>query len=173
MGKLTLTTAETDGYLNVLKSATSSYATGNLILNGIMFTADGGVAVQMVNKTGGASVKGTVVTNSTTTANGFQKIIVDVPNPIGVVYQADVADGSLCWVTVTGKAKVYFVGDTTLGHFARGFLTADGESYVTGQALSEALPASPFTDAKHFYEICHVIEARTGAGLASVVLHFN
>ena len=68
MGKLTLTTAETDGYLNVLKSATSSYATGNLILNGIMFTADGGVAVQMVNKTGGASVKGTVVTNSTTTA---------------------------------------------------------------------------------------------------------
>ena len=45
MGKLTLTTAETDGYLNVLKSATSSYATGNLILNGIMFTADGGVAV--------------------------------------------------------------------------------------------------------------------------------
>jgi len=88
MGKLTLTTAETDGYLNVLKSATSSYATGNLILNGIMFTAD-------------------------------------------------------------------------------------GESYVTGQALSEELPASPFTDAKHFYEIGHVIEARTGAGLASVILHFN
>ena len=39
--------------------------------------------------------------------------------------------------------------------------------------MSDALPASPFTDSKHFYEIGHVIEARTGAGLASVVLHFN
>lgn len=139
----------------------------------VMFTADGGIAVKLINKTGGNSVKGEVVEASESVAGAVQKIVVDRPDPIGVFYESGIADGGEVWVVVSGIASVYFVGNTTLGHLARGFITADGASYVTGQALSEAVPTSPFSTDKHFYEIGHVIEARVGAGLAKTILHFN
>lgn len=139
----------------------------------ISFTSEGGLCIQLINKTGAPSVKGEVVEPSDSVAGAVKKIVVDKPDPIGVFYESGVADGSLAWIVVAGIAEVYFIGNTTLGHFARGFLTADGGSYVTGQALSEALPGSPFADDKHFYEIGHVIESRVGAGLAKCVLHFN
>jgi len=126
--------------------------------------ADGGFMVKLTNKTGGASVKGEVVHSNSGQDNSVIKILVDVPDPIGVFYESGIADGAEAWVVVAGIADVYFVGNTTRGQFARGFLTADGASYVTGQALSEALPAAPFTDAKHFFEIGHVLESRVGAG---------
>lgn len=141
--------------------------------NKTRITPEGGLAVLLTNKTGGASVKGEVVANSATTASAVSKVIVDVPSPIGVFYESGIADGSEAWVVVVGIADVYFVGNTTLGHIARGFLTADGGSYVTGQALSEAVPAAPFSADKHFYEIGHILESRVGAGLAKTVLHFN
>lgn len=140
-----------------------------------MVTPEGGVAVKFINKTGGASVKGEVVSayNDTAINNAIEKIAVDIPDPIGVIYNSGVADGSYVWVIVAGVAEVYFVGNTTRKHLARGFLTADGGSYVIGQALSEAVPSSPFANDKHFYEIGHVLESRVGAGLAKCVLHFN
>jgi hypothetical protein len=131
------------------------------------------MAIKLLNKTGAVSVKGEVVQPDTTTPSAVKKIEVDIPDPIGVFYESGVADGALAWIVVSGIADVYFIGNTTLGHFVRGFLTADGESYVAGQAMSEALPTSPFDDDKHFYEIGHVIEARVGAGLAKCVIHFN
>lgn len=138
-------------------------------------TVDGGIAVKLTNKTGGASVKGEVVTvyDNSAIDNAVEKIVVDVPNPIGVFYESGVADGAEAWVVVSGIADVYFVGNATRGHLARGFLTADGGSYVAGQALSEAVPSTPFASDKHFYEIGHVLASRTGAGLAKCVLHFN
>ena len=139
----------------------------------VKFTQEGGLAVLLTNKTGAASVKGTVVEPSSTTDKAVAKIVKDEPDPLGVVYSHGVPDGKKIWVVVAGLADVYFIGNATRGHLARGFLTADGASYVTGQALSEALPAAPFTDAKHFYEIGHVLQSRTGAGLARCVLHFN
>jgi|GEM_PF-4923555 len=139
-----------------------------------LLTTEGGFAVKLTNKTGGNSVKGEVVTpyDSSAIDNAVKKIIVDVPNPIGVFYESGIADGAEAWVVVSGIADVYFIGNTTRGHIARGFLTADA-GYVTGQALSEAYPSSPFSDDKHFYEIGHVLESRVGAGLAKCVLHFN
>lgn len=139
----------------------------------VWVTNEGGLAVKLTNRTGGASVKGEIVTASSSYDNAVEKIIKDVPNPIGVFYTSGVADGSEAWVVLHGMADVYFVGNTTRGHIARGFLTADGGSYVTGQALSEAVPGSPFSADKHFYELGHVLESRTGAGLAKVALHFN
>jgi hypothetical protein len=133
----------------------------------------GGFMVKLTNKTGGNSVKGEVVTTDSTTNNAVKKIVVDVPNPIGVFFESGIADGAEAWVVVSGIADVYFVGNTTRGHIARGFETADGASYVTGQAMSEAVPTSPFSVDKHFYEMGHVLETRTGAGLSKVVLHFN
>ena len=141
----------------------------------VKFTQEGGLAVLLLNKTGAASVKGHVVMAYEAGAvdKAVAKIVKDEPDPIGVVYSHGVPDGKKIWVVVAGLADVYFVGNATRGHLARGFLTADGASYVTGQALSEALPAAPFTDAKHFYEIGHVLQSRTGAGLARCVIHFN
>ena len=138
-------------------------------------TAEGGIAVKLTNKTGGATVKGEVVAVYTASAinNAVKKIEKDVPDPIGVFYESGVADGSESWVVISGIADVYFTGNTTRGHLARGYLTADGAGYVAGQALSEAVPSSPFASDKHFYEIGHVLESRTGAGLAKCVIHFN
>jgi hypothetical protein len=137
-----------------------------------LFTADGGIAEKYINKTGAASVKGTVVCASSGTNNGVGKIVVDIPDPIGVIYNDGVADGSEVWVVTEGKAKVYFTGSTTRKYLARGFITGDA-GYVSGQAFNEALPSTPFATDKHFYEIGHVLEARTGAGLALTKLHFN
>jgi hypothetical protein len=135
--------------------------------------ADGGYMIKLTNRTGGNSVKGEVVETSSSYDNAVQKIVKDVPDPIGVFYESGIADGAEAWIVVSGIADVYFVGNTTRNHLARGFLTADGASYVTGQALSETIPTSPFASDKHFYEIGHVLESRTGAGLAKCVLHFN
>lgn len=130
-------------------------------------TIEGGLAVKLTNKTGAASTKGNVVTvyDATAINNAVQKIVVDVPTPIGVFYENDIADGSEAWVVVAGIADVYFIGDAAIGNIARGFVTGDS-GYVTGQAMAEAANSSA-------YKIGHVLESRTGAGLAKVVLQFN
>lgn len=136
--------------------------------NTIMLTDAGGIARKYVageNLTAGDVVKISGV-------NTVSRIVKDIPDPIGVVY-ATVLSGADVWVVFTGVADVYFIDSTTAGHLARGFLTSDGGIYVIGQALSEAVPVSPFSADKHFYEIGHVIETRVGAGLAKVNLHFN
>jgi hypothetical protein len=140
----------------------------------VFLTPNGGIAIKLTNKTGAASVKGEVVTVYTATAinNAVAKIVVNIPSPIGVFLESGIADGAEAWIVVSGIADVYFIGNTTIGHLARGFITGDA-GYVAGQALSEAVPAAPFATDKHFYEIGHVLESRTGAGLAKTCLHFN
>lgn len=140
----------------------------------IKFTSEGGLAILLVNKTGAASVKGEVVTvyNDTAVDNAVEKIVVDVPNAIGVFLESGVADGAQAWIVISGKASVYFGGSTTRGHLARTTVTGDAFT-TTGYALSEAVPSPPFATDKHFCEIGHVLESRTGAGLAKVNLHFN
>jgi len=132
---------------------------------------DGGIMVKLTNKTGATSVKGNVVRVNSAVDNSFVLAIDTAPDAFGVVYEA-VADGAECWVVVSGIADVYFIGSTTRGHLARTFVASEA-GYVTGQALSEAVPSSPFATDKHFCEIGHVLSSRTGAGLAKVVLHFN
>ena len=140
----------------------------------VKLTPEGGVAVRMINKTGSSSIKGIVVGvyNDSEINNAVNNIVLDVPDPIGVVYESGVSDGFDVWVVVSGIAEVLFIGGTTRGHLARGFVDADS-GYIAGQALSEAVPTSPFATDKHFYEIGHLIESRSGAGLAKCVLHFN
>ena len=104
--------------------------------------------------------------------NSVVKIVQGVPDPFGVFYESGTPDGELAWVIVSGIAEVYFVGNTSAGYLARGFVNADS-GYIIGQALAEAFPSSPFATDKHFYEIGHIIESRVGEGLAKTVLHFN
>jgi hypothetical protein len=138
----------------------------------IGFTSEGGLAVKLQNMTGSGSVAGYVVRSNSSSGSSVSLIGQDVPDPIGVIYETGIANGADMWVVVHGIASVMFIGSTTSGHMARGFVTADA-GYIAGYALSEAVPASPFATDKHFYEIGHVIETRTGRGLAKVILHYN
>lgn len=138
-------------------------------------TDDGGFAIRLINKTGGASVKGEVVQvyDASAINNAVTKAVINEPDAIGVFLDSGVADGAEAWIVVSGIADVYFIGNTTRGHLARVFIASEAGVYVTGQAISEAFPTSPFATDKHFCEIGHVLESRTGAGLAKCVLHFN
>lgn len=136
------------------------------------FTPEGGLAVKLTNKTGAESIKGYCVTANDGQNNSVKLVPVGEPDCIGVFYDSGVADGAEAWVVISGIAQVYFWGETTRGYLARTGLAADtGE--VAGQALSEAIPTSPFGVDKHFCEIGHCLESRIGEGLARVVLHFN
>lgn len=144
----------------------------NLVTDKVKLTEEGGIAILLTNKTGAPSVKGYCVTTNEGQNNSVKLVPVNVPNCIGVFYDSGIADGAEAWVVVSGIAEVYFWDSTTRGQLARTGLTADtGE--VAGQAMSEAVPTSPFATDKHFCEIGHILETRIGAGLAKVVLHFN
>ena len=135
-------------------------------------TQDGGLAVLLTNKTGAASVKGHLLDTSPDYDNAVALTAIGVPDCIGVFLHSGVADGAEAWVVISGIADVYFSGSTTRNHLARiGFSNDTGE--VAGQAISEAFPTSPFSTDKHFGEVGHVLESRTGAGLAKCILHFN
>lgn len=140
----------------------------------IEFTPEGGLAVWLTNKTGAPTVKGYLVTAYDDSAidNAFELVSVDAPDIIGAIYDAGIADGQLCRVVVAGIADVYFAGDTTRGHFARMTVAADTGD-APGVAISETKPTSPFATDKHFMEVGHVLQSRTGAGLARILMHFN
>lgn len=138
----------------------------------IRFTPEGGLAIRLTNKTGAASVKGTLVTPHDTIDGAVILVPVNRPDIIGAMYDTGVADGSECWVVISGIADVMFCGSVVAGYFARMTVTADTGDQA-GYAIAEALPTSPFATDKHFQEIGHCLQARTGSGLAKVCLHFN
>lgn len=143
-----------------------------VIAETVKTTAEGGLTIRFTNKTGAPSVKGTVVGPTSGTDLAVQKIIKDTPDPIGVIYESGVADGSPVWVVVSGIAEVLFWNNPTRKQLARGSIGTEA-GYEAGKAISEAVPTSPFATDKHFYEIGHVLETKGAPGLAKVILHFN
>jgi hypothetical protein len=134
-------------------------------------TGERGFLVKIVNRTGAASVKGTLVSCSTT-ADGEAIKQANEYDTIGVIYQAGIAEGSLMWIWVTGSiAQVLFKNSTaaTRGNI---LIAADTD----GRAIDIANPGGglPGTDT-HFKECGHVLESK-GAGtnvLVLAMLHFN
>jgi hypothetical protein len=134
----------------------------------VMFTPEGGLAIRILNKTGAPSVKGSVVSASGSTDEAFA-LQTNEFDAIGVVYEAGVADASLCWVVVSGIADV-LLKDTTASTHAHVVFSADTD----GRAITGAVPTPPNADS-HFKEIGHCIQSKN-AGinvLARCVLHFN
>lgn len=139
----------------------------------IKFTPEGGLAVRMVNASGGASIKGYVVDADTSATKAVKLSPIDSFDPIGVFYEADVANGQPVWVVVAGLADVYFGATVVIGRYARVSVSAD-TGKGAGVAISAEVPSNPNVAAdNHFREIGHCLEARTGAGLAKIVMHFN
>lgn len=134
-------------------------------------TNEAGLQIKLTNKTGGNTTKGYLIHPSAGTDRAFDYTALDEPDIMGIVYEGGIADGSECWVWVSGVVEVYFFGSTTRDHFARMGETGDGGA--AGQAISEAVPTAPFATNKHFQEVGHVVESIGASGLALTVIHFN
>lgn len=126
----------------------------------------GGFCIKLTNKTGGVTVQGQIVRVYTTTAvdDAFVVCGLNDTNPIGIVLEAGVADGSEAWIVVSGIADVLCdAGGSGRGDrlITSGNIAGSADVWNVGGAV-----------ATHFQEIGHCIETRVGAGLARAVIHF-
>ncbi len=127
-------------------------------------TAIGGFAIRLTNKTGGNTVAGQLVRASAGTDDAFSTVGADSEEPIGVVLDAGIADGSEAWVVEGG------IADTLID--AGG--CAHGDRMITSTTAGSAdVWNVGGAIATHFQEIGHCVETRVGAGLARIKLHFN
>ncbi len=139
-----------------------------------MDTLEGGRAIKLTNKTGVASVKGIVVKPSSSTDYAVDVCDADGVDPIGVVYEDGIADGSEVWVVISGIAEVLLEDSTatTRGYWARTSITQAGRADITA-----ALPPEGTIQAleNHFSEIGHSIQSVTAGTdkLARIVMHIN
>lgn len=138
----------------------------------VKFTDLGGLAIRLENQTGEVSVKGKLVDPNSAVDGSVQLAVVGMPDVIGVIEEDGIPVGGQMWVVISGIGYALFGAGTTAGQFARMCIATDA-GQANGIATAEALPTAPFATDKHFQEIGHVLESRTGAGLAKVVLHFN
>lgn len=130
-----------------------------------------GFLIKMINRTGASSVKGLLVSLSTTADREAIKQANEY-DTIGVIEEAGVAEGSEMWVWMNGSVCQVMLKDgvgVTRGDI---LLAADTD----GRAISAANPGSglPATDT-HFKECGHVMASQSG-GTNQVVLamlHFN
>ena len=137
-------------------------------------TAEGGLAILLTNKTGQATVKGMLLEAGSGADTLVTLVAEDDFDPIGVCHEAGIADGSDCWVVVSGIAEVYFeLGATRHDFFRAPNSGAGGDGLNTGNAVAEAVPGSPAATDKHFQEAGHVLETVAADNLAKCVLHFN
>lgn len=134
-------------------------------------TPEGGHYVILLNKTGSASVKGTLVRPSTTTDYAFETQS-DVYDTIGIVYDSGVADGQPCRIVVSGIADCLL--EDSVGSTREHWLKA---STVPGRCYSQTAPTGggPLASDDHFKEIGHSLQTVTAGTnkLVRAIVHFN
>jgi len=140
----------------------------NLTTDVVKLTSEGGIAIRMINKTGSASVKGTVVAISSTTDNAVMVNPIDSDTPFGVIYDSGIADGQSVWVVTSGQAQVLLV-NTVAG--TRGYIAYSSATVVGRVDLSSTAPGIT----QHMREIGHTAESKLAGTniLCNIVLHFN
>lgn len=141
----------------------TSNPAGTSALGSNALTGERGFLVRMVNGTGAASVKGSVIAASQSTDNQFV-LQANEFDAFGVVAESGVANGQPCWVWVNGSVAQVLWKDATVATRGRVTLCADTD----GRAVDIAVP-------EHFKEIGHTLESK-GAGTNVLVLcqlHFN
>lgn len=133
-------------------------------------TGERGLLVRAINGTGATSVKGTVVSRSTTVD---EEIVLQANefDAIGVVAEGGIANGEECWIWKNGSVCQVLFKD---GESAtRGYLALASDT--DGRALNIAVPSTNPTIGEHFKEIGHVCEsAASGTDVLVLVdIHFN
>ena len=136
----------------------------------VLITPEGGVAIKLTNKTGANSVKGTIVVADPDVDNAFEIAPADTQSPIGVVYEAGVADGSDAWVVVYGIAEVLLKDSTTS---TRGYWAKVSDTNGRADITTSNPPVA--TAAEHSKEIGHGLESKSGGTdvLTKIAMHFN
>lgn len=144
----------------------------NQQFNTFMITEDGGMAIKMINKTGSASVKGTVLMASTSVANAVN-LQANQYDSAGIMYSNGVADGGEVWVVTSGKAYVLLADTTasTMGNWVFSSLT-DGRANAT---LTAPPGGTISAIDEHFKEVGHCLQTVTAgtSKLALCFVHFN
>ena len=155
-------------FTNAISGATGSFSSsvGTLLAK---ITPEGGYAVKLTNKTGAASVKGSIVSLSTGTDNAFALAAIDASGVVGVVYEAGIADGAECWVVVKGIAETLFTNNITHGMYARAPIATDTDP-VAGLAVGAAIPAGTFNTDAYLARFGFVMESKAAGALAKVLL---
>ncbi len=139
----------------------------------IIVTPLGGIAVRLTNKTGVASVKGTVVKLSTADDDSFVLSGISEAQPIGVVFEAGVADGSLCWVIILGIAEV-LLENTTAGTHGNWVYASATAGRANATLLVPPAGGIPELD-QHMQELGHCLQTIAGGTnvLCKILIHFN
>jgi len=143
---------------------------GKVALAADSTTLERGMVVRMINRTGGVSIKGTLVAASTATDREVIKQATEF-DTIGVVQEAGVAEGSEMWVWMPGSVCQVLFKDTVAATRGNVLIAADTD----GRAIDVAVPSANPVVAEHFKECGHVMESK-GAGVGVLVLaaiHFN
>ena len=141
-------------------------------LTKMKFTAEGGLAVLLTNKTGLASVRGSVV-EAGTLDNSFSLCDTSSDHAFGAVYDSGIADGSECWVVVAGRCQVLLQNSTsaTRRYWVRSSAVTAGRA-----TANTAAPPGGAIGAidNHFAEIGHCIESKIAGTnvLAYIMMHF-
>ena len=140
-------------YLETILPVTSS---------GTGISAEGGLYITLINDTGSASVKGSVVRASTSIDNGFILAPAGSDEPLGVVLESGIANGSPTKVVVSGKAYCLIQDGLSA---TRGYWVGISNT-VAGRV--DFLVDPPST-------VGHCVESVTSGTnkLALCVLHFN
>jgi hypothetical protein len=134
-------------------------------------TNERGFLVKMLNRTGGVSVKGTLLAPSTTADREVVKQSSEY-DTIAVVQEAGVAEGSEMWCWMPGSVCQMLFKDGATPAQGEIALGADTD----GRADRTANPGGglPGTDT-HFKEVGHVLEDKASGTdvLALVAFHCN
>jgi Iap family predicted aminopeptidase len=133
-------------------------------------TGERGFLTKIVNGTGAASVKGALVSASTTADNQYIHQANEF-DTIGVVAEAGVANGSATWIWKNGSRCQVLLKD---GESAtRGYLMLAADT--DGRARNVAVPNSNPVVGEHFKEVGHVCESKSSGTnvLALTDIHFN
>lgn len=143
---------------------------GKFALGSDAVTAERGILYKVTNRTGHASIKGEVVGPSTS-ADGEVILNDSGFDPIGVVQEAGVAEGSEMWVWGCGSICQVMMKDSTAAVRGQVMLADD----VDGRAYCVAVPSSNPVVAEHFRELGHCLQSKDAGTnvLTLCVLHFN
>jgi len=133
-------------------------------------TGETGYLQRLKNTTGAVSVKGTLVTQSTT-ADDSLVLEVNEFDTFGIVAESGVADNEFVWVWKNGSRALVLFKDANSS--TRGYVAIASDT--AGRAVNVAVPSSTPAAAEHFKEIGHVLESKSDGTdvLVLVELHFN
>jgi hypothetical protein len=136
-------------------------------------TGERGTQMKITNETGTTSVKGTVLHQDATVDSAGDEIPADDVDPIAIVYEGDVADGSDMWVWVPQSLCQVLLEDTTAA--TRGYWVKVSDNDDGRADASNAAPPGGTVPAleDHFSELGHAAESQSSGTDVLCLIHFH